>query len=153
MTDELLSIGELARRTNRRASALRYYEEVGVLPEPVRIGGRRWYPREAERTLAVVDTAQRAGLSLAEVRALLDASEADDSAVQELRAIAERRLPELEATIERARVVHGWLEAASRCECPSLDDCCLFDDPGRPPAGDSRTAQPRPGDSHFVTKA
>jgi MerR family redox-sensitive transcriptional activator SoxR len=134
MTDELLSIGELARRTNRRASALRYYEEVGLLAEPVRVGGRRWYPREAVRTLAVVETAQRAGLSLGEIKALLAASADDASAAEELRSIAERRLPELEATIERAQVVRGWLQAASRCECPSLDDCCLFDDPSRLPA-------------------
>ena len=107
-----------------------------MLAEAVRIGGRRWYAPDVERTLAVVDTAQRAGLSLAEIKALLGAPGADDAAVQELRAIAERRLPELEARIERAQVVRSWLEAAARCECPSLDDCCLFSDPiALPPVG------------------
>ncbi len=127
MPDELLTIGELARRTARRPSSIRYYEEIGVLPEPVRVGGRRRYPEETVRTLRVVDTAQRAGLTLEEIRALLTAAPDDGEATEELRRIAERKLPELEATIERAVLVRRWLEAAARCECPSLDDCCLFE--------------------------
>jgi DNA-binding transcriptional MerR regulator len=125
--DELLTIGELARRTARRTSSIRYYEEIGLLPEPVRVGGRRRYPEETVRTLTVVDTAQRAGLTLSEIRTLLTAAPDDSAAIEELRGIAERKLPELEATIERAVLVRRWLEAAARCECPSLDECCLFE--------------------------
>ena len=94
MTDELLTIGELARRTARRASSIRYYEAIGLLPEPVRISGRRRYTEEAVRTLTVVDTAQRAGLSLDEIRTLLAAEPGDAGAAEELRRIAERKLPE-----------------------------------------------------------
>jgi DNA-binding transcriptional MerR regulator len=125
--DELLTIGELARRTARRTSSIRYYEEIGLLPEPVRVGGRRRYPEQTVRTLTVVDTAQRAGLTLSEIRTLLTAAPDDSAAIEELRGIAERKLPELEATIERAVLVRRWLEAAARCECPSLDECCLFE--------------------------
>ena len=127
MPDELLTIGELARRTARRTSSIRYYEEIGLLPEPVRVGGRRRYPEQTVRTLTVVDTAQRAGLTLSEIRTLLTAAPGDSAAIEELRGIAERKLPELEATIERAVLVRRWLEAAARCECPSLDECCLFE--------------------------
>jgi DNA-binding transcriptional MerR regulator len=125
--DELLTIGELARRTARRTSSIRYYEEIGLLPEPVRVGGRRRYPEQTVRTLTVVDTAQRAGLTLSEIRTLLTAAPDDSAAIEELRGIAEQKLPELEATIERAVLVRRWLEAAARCECPSLDECCLFE--------------------------
>ena len=120
---ELLTIGELARRTNRRTSALRYYEEIGLLVQPVRVSGQRRYPVETVRTLAVVDTAQRAGLSLDEIKTLLEGN-----STEELRRIAERRLPEVDALLERATLVRSWLEAAMRCECPSLDDCCLFEE-------------------------
>jgi hypothetical protein len=48
---------------------------------------------------------------------------------EELRAIAERKLPEVDAMLARAHVVRDWLAAAVRCECPSLDECCLFDAP------------------------
>jgi MerR family redox-sensitive transcriptional activator SoxR len=125
--DELLTIGELARRTARRTSSIRYYEEIGLLPEPVRVGGRRRYPEETVRTLTVVDAARRAGLTLSEIRTLLTAAPDDSAAIEELRGIAERKLPELEAMIERAVLVRRWPEAAARCECPSLDECCLFE--------------------------
>jgi MerR family redox-sensitive transcriptional activator SoxR len=131
--DDLMTIGELARRTARRPSSIRYYEEIGLLPAPVRVGGRRRYSDDTVRTLTVVDTAQRAGLTLGEIRALLHAEPGDTSAAEELRAIAERKLPEVAAMIERAELVRGWLEAAARCECPSLDECCLFEPAAAPP--------------------
>lgn len=124
-----LTIGELARRAGRAASTIRYYESAGVLPEPERVRGRRRYPPETVRTLAVIDTAQRAGLSLEEITELLGASPEDPPAIERLRGIAERKLPELDVLIERAVLVRGWLRAAAACHCPSLDDCALFEEP------------------------
>jgi MerR family redox-sensitive transcriptional activator SoxR len=119
---ERLTIGQLAELANRRASSIRYYEEIGLLPEPVRVSGQRRYGPESVRTLAVIDTAQRAGLTLNEIKPLLAGKPSE-----ELRRIAEQKLPELDALLERATVARGWLEAAARCKCPTLDDCCLFD--------------------------
>jgi MerR family transcriptional regulator, redox-sensitive transcriptional activator SoxR len=116
-----LTIGELARLTSRSASSIRYYEEIGLLPPPVRVSGQRRYAPEVGRTLTVIDTAQRAGLTLQEIKPLLG------GATEALREVAERKLPELEDLIARAEVARGWLEAAARCECPSLDDCALFE--------------------------
>jgi MerR family redox-sensitive transcriptional activator SoxR len=124
-----LSIGELSRRTARAPSAIRYYEEIGLLPEPERVSGRRRYPEDSVRTLAVIDTAQRAGLSLEEIKLLLEAEPGDRKAVEALRRVAEEKLPQVDAMIARATMVRRWLDAASRCECPSLDECCLFDGP------------------------
>ena len=90
MPDQLLTIGELARRAGRRASSIRYYEQIGLLPEPGRVGGQRRYRPDSVRTLAVIDTAQRAGLSLDEIRALLGAARGSGGAVEELRLIAAR---------------------------------------------------------------
>ena len=140
MPDDLLTIGELARRTGRRASAIRYYEEIGLLPEPLRVSGQRRYDHSALRNLAVIDTCQRAGLPLDDIRLLLEAAPGrGTAAVDRLRRVAERTLPELAASIERAILVRQWLEAAARCECPSLDDCCLFDDPPLPAPVGRRT--------------
>jgi MerR family transcriptional regulator, redox-sensitive transcriptional activator SoxR len=124
----MLSIGELSRRSGRRPSAIRYYEEIGLLPVPVRVSGRRRYREEVVRDLAVIDTAQRAGLSLDEIRLLFAAEPGNRRAVEALRGLAERKLPEVTAAIERSLVVQRWLEAAARCECPSLDECCLFEE-------------------------
>jgi MerR family redox-sensitive transcriptional activator SoxR len=129
---ELLSIGEVARESGKASSAIRYYEQIGLLPEPVRVAGRRRYRRDVVRSLAVIETAQRAGLTLDEIRLLLQASPEDGAATDRLREVAERKLPELEALIERAELVRGWLEDASRCVCPTLDDCPLFE-PARLP--------------------
>lgn len=132
-----LTIGEVAQATGRAASSIRYYERIGLIPAPARSGGRRQYPAAVLRTLAVIDTAQRAGLTLDEIRLLLAASPDDAAAIERLRQVAMRKLPELRALIERAELVRDWLEAAADCTCPSLDDCPLFDDPARLPARES----------------
>src|SRR4051794_11995040 len=120
-------IGELARRAGLRPSAIRYYEARGLLPEPERVAGRRHYPEETLRTLSVIATAQRAGLSLDEAGELLAAAEGEGPVSERLQAIAQRKLPDIDALIERANLVRQWLEAAAACRCPSLDECPLFD--------------------------
>jgi len=133
MPGELLTIGELAQRSGRRASTIRYYEQIGLLPEPVRISGQRRYPEAAVRTLAVIAASQHAGLSLDEIRPLIEFVAGDGTAaVHQLRQVAGRKLPQQIALIERAELVHQWLEAAASCECPSLDDCSLFDEAAIP---------------------
>jgi MerR family redox-sensitive transcriptional activator SoxR len=129
---DLITIGEVARASGKAPSAIRYYEDIGVLPAPERVAGRRRYERDVVRTLAVIETSQRAGLTLDEIRLLLEAAGDDGVATDRLREVAERKLPELAALIERAEVVRGWLEDAARCVCPTLDDCPLFD-PARLP--------------------
>lgn len=123
-----LTIGEVARATGRTPSSIRYYERIGLIPAPARPGGQRRYPAAVLRTLAVIETAQRAGLSLEEIRLLLGASPGDQGAVERLRDVATRKLPEVRTLIERAELVRTWLEAAAECACPSLEDCPLFDD-------------------------
>ena len=128
-----LSIGEVARRSGKAASAIRYYEEIGLLDPPLRVSGRRRYDAEVVRRLAVIETAQRAGLALDEIRLLLRATPADGKATEQLRAVAEQKLPALREAIERAELVRSWLEDAARCCCPTLDECPLFDEPDRLP--------------------
>jgi MerR family redox-sensitive transcriptional activator SoxR len=128
-----LPIGEVARLSGKAASAIRYYVDVGLLDPPERVSGRRRYPPEVVRRLAVIETAQRAGLTLDEIRLLLRATPSDGAATEQLRAVAEEKLPALREAIERAELVRSWLEDAARCCCPTLDDCPLFDEPARLP--------------------
>jgi MerR family redox-sensitive transcriptional activator SoxR len=129
MSSESLGIGEVARISGKAPSAIRYYESIGLLPEPVRLSGRRRYPEEVVRSLAVIDTAQRAGLSLDDIRLLLRASTEDAKAIEQLREVAERRLPVLREAIARAELVRVWLEQAAECCCPTLETCPLFEQP------------------------
>jgi MerR family redox-sensitive transcriptional activator SoxR len=139
----LLGIGELAERTGKRPSAIRYYEQIGLLARPQRVSGRRLYDASAVRALAVIDTAQRASLTLDEIKALLSASPEDKAAIERLRQVADRKLPEIAAQIERSELVRHWLECAARCECPNLDQCPLFSDPSPIPLPDTGRNPPR----------
>ena len=128
-----MTIGAVAALSGKRPSSIRYYEQIGLLPPAPRANGRRVYGPDTVRTLAVIETGQRAGLTLDEIRALLSATPDDQAAIERLRQLAVRKLPQVKELLERTEIVRDWLEAATRCECPSLDECPLFDDPGRLP--------------------
>lgn len=120
-----MRIGEVAEASGLRKSAIRYYEEVGLLPEPERISGQRVYERSILRRLSVIDVAQRAGLTLDEIRELLDAGTAPIS--DQLQDLAERKLPDVEALIAGAEAMRDWLKTAQGCDCQAIDECGLFD--------------------------
>ena len=124
-----LTIAAVAALSGRRPSSIRYYEQIGLLPPAARASGRRVYGPGTVRTLAVIETGQRAGLTLDQIRALLSVSPDDQAAIDRLRDVAIRKLPQVRELIERTEIVRDWLEAAARCECPTLDECPLFDDP------------------------
>jgi redox-sensitive transcriptional activator SoxR len=121
-----MRIGEVAERAGVKTSLIRYYEEIGLLPEPERVSGQRRYDQSVLRRLAVIDVAQRAGMSLEEIRLLVQHGSEPMSA--QLRELAARRLPEIDALIERAQRVRAWLETATGCDCQSIDECALFDE-------------------------
>lgn len=120
-----MRIGDVAAKARVRTSQIRYYEEIGLLPAPERISGQRRYDETVLRRLSVIDVAQRAGLSLDEIRELVH--HGNDPMSDRLRALAEHRLPEIDALIERATRVRAWLHAATSCDCERIDDCALFD--------------------------
>lgn len=130
MSSELLTIGQVAARAGIRTSSIRYYESVGVLPEPDRVSGQRRYSPEILTRLGFIDVAQQAGFSLDEIRELLDGSE-EEQASDRLRGLAQRKLGDVEDLIARAEAMKGWLQAAGDCECPQLDVCLLFGDLAR----------------------
>jgi MerR family redox-sensitive transcriptional activator SoxR len=124
-TETTMRIGEVAEEAGLRPSAIRYYEEIGLLPEPDRVSGQRVYETAVFRRLALIDVSQRAGLNLDEIRELLDAgTEPISPRIQEL---AAKKLPEVEALIERAEAMRDWLKTAEGCGCESIDECGLFD--------------------------
>jgi MerR family redox-sensitive transcriptional activator SoxR len=127
-----MRIGEVARRAGVRVSLIRYYEDIGLLPEADRVSGQRRYDESVLRRLAVIDVVQRAGLRLDEIRELVE--HGNDPMSDHLRELAERRLPEIDALIDRAQRVRIWLEGATRCDCQRIDECALFDDAALPSA-------------------
>ena len=123
--NEQMTIGDVASAAGLNASAVRYYERVGVLPAPERVSGQRRYGPETVHRLRTVQAGQQAGFSLDEIKQLLRGAEGGRAA-EELRKLAERKLPDVDALIERAQAMKQWLELAAECRCGSLDVCSLF---------------------------
>ena len=144
MEDGPMTIGEVAKQVGIRTSAIRYYEEQGVLPDPPRVSGQRRYGKEIVQKLEALQVAQEAGFSLPEIRDLLDESESEESSAK-LRDLAKRKLPEIRALIARAQAMESWLETARNCDCSGLDVCDLFREPDLRPgaASDSKVSVAR----------
>lgn len=145
MNDATLTIGQLANRAGLNVSVIRYYETRGLLPEAPRVGGQRRYDEETLARLGVIDVAKRAGFSLEDIRVLLGADEAGESAHERLQALARRKLPEVEDLVARAHRVRGWLEAATTCGCETLDVCALFAQENGLPAEGLQLISAKPG--------
>ncbi|OBG64504.1 MULTISPECIES: helix-turn-helix domain-containing protein [unclassified Mycobacterium] len=115
-----LTIGEVARQAGVAATTLRYYEQIGLVPPPGRLGGQRRYDDSVLARLDVIRLCKSAGFALEEIQ-LLFADDAPGRPVS--RALAESKLAEIDAQMEalaRARAVIEW---GMRCTCPSIDAC------------------------------
>lgn len=124
MNEAMLTIGEVAQRAGLRSSAIRYYEDIGVLPRPERVfGGHRRYSARVFQQLAFIQLAQRAGFSMAEIQTLVSGFDENAPLGVRWRSLAEQKLAELEELIARAQGMKRILENGIRCQCLDLDEC------------------------------
>ena len=123
MTDGLLTIGELACRTGVATSALRYYEELGLLPAPARISGQRRYPESAAWLVGIILLLRDAGFTLAEQKAFMTSRA---STPGDWRRLAQRKLTELDEQIAKALAAREALEHALRCPHEDILQCPNF---------------------------
>ena len=121
-----VTIGALAERSSVGVETIRFYEREGLLPAADRVGGQRRFAEETLGRLGIIDVAKQAGFSLEEIRTLLSATDRGSPAHEQLRALSAQKLPEVEALIQQAEMMRGWLIAAGACECESLEGCALF---------------------------
>jgi MerR family redox-sensitive transcriptional activator SoxR len=124
-----LSIGEVARRSGLRPSAVRYYEDACLLPRPARVNGRRRYTQGIVRVLGVLQFAQRAGFSLDEIRTLFHGFGAETPLNERWEAMAQAKLRELDELIARAEQMKRAIAAGLACGCVRVEDCVLPEDP------------------------
>lgn len=118
-----MSIGQVARRCGLAPSAIRYYESIGLLPRPMRVGRQRRYTAEVIGRVRLVQIAREAGFTVAETRAFIAGFSATTPPAARWHTLAERKLAEIDTQMERLRRMKQLLEYGSRCRCPSLDDC------------------------------
>jgi MerR family redox-sensitive transcriptional activator SoxR len=148
----MLSIGEVAQRAGVRASALRFYEEAGILPPAPRVNGRRVYGEDIVNHVPVARFAQSVGFSLAEIRGLFDGMRGRSTLKAKWRPLARAKLVELDAVIARAQAMKAAIESGLACGCIRVEDClprARFRRRPLPPAGplpivrNLRSTQPR----------
>jgi MerR family transcriptional regulator, redox-sensitive transcriptional activator SoxR len=117
------TIGEVARRTGLRPSAIRYYEAAGLLPRPPRRGGRRMFEPLVLQRVALIELMRRGGFTIAEMRTLLHGFTRRTAPSARWRTFTKRKLDELAERIARARAMQRVLQRIRQCACPTLDDC------------------------------
>ena len=120
---DALTITAVARRAGLRTSAIRYYESVGLLPAPTRVGGRRRYDADVLPRLTLIAAAQQMGFTIAEIGTLMHGFDAGTPAYARWQALATKKLIEVEALIARAEGMRHLLGEALGCGCLTLDAC------------------------------
>jgi MerR family transcriptional regulator, redox-sensitive transcriptional activator SoxR len=140
----LLSIGEVSRRSGVAASALRFYEQRGLIVSERAGSGHRRFPRQVLRRIAFIVFAQRVGLSLEEIARELQRLPEDRAPTRrdwaQLSSAWTARIDGQIAQLERLR--EGLTECIG-CGCLSLDRCMLANP-------DDRAARSGPGPRYWI---
>lgn len=117
----MIGIGDAARTLGLNASALRYYEERGLITPAARVGGKRMYDDAQLRRLALIQLLHQLGVGLDVAAAILGQPS------DEWRDLVKRQTEHLDALIGRATMARDFLTHAMRCpsehpvqECPKL---------------------------------
>jgi MerR family transcriptional regulator, redox-sensitive transcriptional activator SoxR len=118
-----MTIGELAAKSGTPASTVRYWEKIGVLPKPERVGGKRRYPTDAVQSLAVLHLAQTCGFRLGEMRHLLHGFGAAVKPQQRWQELSRRKQRELDAQIARLKAMRRLVDRVVQCRCLDLTEC------------------------------
>ena len=118
-----LSISEVARQAGIRASAIRYYESVGLLPQAQRVSGQRRYHADILRRLAFIQAAQAVGFSVAEIQTLVQELDGTAPLSARWQSLAQQKLAEVDMLIQRAQGMRQMLEQGLQCGCSDLEQC------------------------------
>jgi DNA-binding transcriptional MerR regulator len=140
-----LSVGQLAARAGVRADTIRFYERTGLLPRPARTGGdhRRYGPADVDRLL-FIRGAQRLGLRLAEIQALIAVRDTGTCPCGPAEALLREHLSETDREIARLTALRAQL--AGMLDGLAGPEACPEPVPGtwRPP-GRREAGRPEPG--------
>lgn len=129
MRDTHMTIGELARRTGCKVQTIRYYEQVGLMPEPARTEGqqRRYGPRHLER-LAFIRHSRELGFPLAAVRELLGLADDPDRSCAAADLIARRQLEQVESRLARLTALRAELKRMiAQCRGGKIARCRVIE--------------------------
>jgi MerR family redox-sensitive transcriptional activator SoxR len=135
---DLLTVGEIARRSGFAESAVRYYEGLGLLAATRTSGGQRRFERSTLRRLAFIRAARNIGLSLDEVSAALASLPAQRTPTRsDWAKLSSGWRERLDDRIEALEALRDGLDSCIGCGCLSLDRCTISN-----PADSARTGGP-----------
>lgn len=125
----MLSIGKLGEAVGVKVPTIRYYEQVGLLPEAERSSGnQRLYGRKAVERLAFIRHARDLGFPLEAVRELLSLSDRPDQSCAMADDIARRQLGDVRRRITRLQALEGELQRmVGQCSHGSISDCRVIE--------------------------
>jgi MerR family redox-sensitive transcriptional activator SoxR len=118
-----MKIGVLASRTGLNPSAIRYYEQCGLLATPYRVGGQRRYSSDTVHRVFLIRFASDMGFTLGEVKLFLSGLRDTAPVGPRWRKLAHLKIEEVEETILRSRRLRSLLEHLLQCQCASLQVC------------------------------
>jgi MerR family redox-sensitive transcriptional activator SoxR len=118
-----MKIGELADHAGLNASAIRYYEKLGLLAPPHRSGGQRRYSPDALDRVLLIRFAGEMGFSLPEIKLFLSGLRDNAPVGPRWKKLASRKLSEVEASIARSLRLKTLLQSLQHCRCASLKQC------------------------------
>jgi len=118
-----LTISKAAEQFGLRASALRYYEQIGVLPPSYRRGGRRLYDESALRRLAILQRARQLGFSIKDMQVLFTDFSSGPPVSERWHALSKAKLEELDERIGQIHQMQQMLRKMMRCRCTAFDEC------------------------------
>jgi MerR family transcriptional regulator, redox-sensitive transcriptional activator SoxR len=124
---DLLTVGDVARRSGFAPSALRFYEREGLVSATRTAGGQRRYERHVLRRLAFIRAARNIGLSLDEVRTALDELPGGRTpTVADWAKVSRRWRARLDEEIQALQALRDGLEGCIGCGCLSLKRCRIY---------------------------
>lgn len=118
-----MKIGDLAHRAGLNASAIRYYEKIGLLPAPSRANGQRRYSSNALDRVLLIRFAGEMGFTLDEIRIFLNGIRESAPVGERWKKLASRKILEMQKIIARARHLEKLMRGLSHCRCSSLHEC------------------------------
>ena len=118
-----LAISDVARVFGLRTSAIRYYEQIGILPPPMRKNGQRRYGNNALFRLAVVQRARETGFTLEEIRELFFGFPPGTPPPKRWHKLSERKIAELQERMKQLKLMESLLKRVENCRCDALEEC------------------------------
>ena len=117
------TISEVANQIGLRPSAIRYYEQMGILSPARRVSGQRRYDVTALHRLVVIQRAKETGFTLTEIKQLFFGFQDGTPPSVRWQKLKTRKIVELDAMMGHIQTMRDLLEQQGKCRCTALEQC------------------------------